>query len=364
MENQSIGIIKYSVTEKMLSELESQWAQVPDCRTKEGYEEVRVGIGNLVKYRTGTDKIRKELKKDALEYGRKVDSMAKEITSRLVTIEEKLKAAKAEVDDEKRMEKERMEREEKERVERIQSRIAEVNGLGNVPFGAKVADIEMRIAKIESFNPTEDEFAEFLVAAEQSKIDTMGKLESIRSQAIEAERQAEEQRKERERIEAEQAKERERMRKEREEFERQQMEAEARRQEEEARLRAAREAEEAQRQAEREAEQRKLQAERERIEAERREQERKQAEEQARIEAERRAIEEEKERQRIAQIEKDKENQRREAELKNKELQAKMKQEAVDAIVNLFGFDSDVAESVVVDVIAGKIPHMTFGFNF
>ena len=95
--------------------------------TKAGYEAVKSGLGELVKLRTGVERSRKELKANALEYGRKVDREAKRVTALILEIEEPLKQRKLAVDnaieierqraeEAKRAEHEAREREERERI--------------------------------------------------------------------------------------------------------------------------------------------------------------------------------------------------------------------------------------------------------
>ena len=63
---------------------------------KEGYRRVQEGRLLLKKVRTGIEQRRKELKAGALEYGRKVDAVAKELTALIEPTEEKLGAISSE----------------------------------------------------------------------------------------------------------------------------------------------------------------------------------------------------------------------------------------------------------------------------
>lgn len=69
--------------------------------SREGYEAVRLAIAELRTTRTGIEKRRVELKFAALEHGRKVDAVAKQLTAMIVEIETPLLAKKAAIDDEK-----------------------------------------------------------------------------------------------------------------------------------------------------------------------------------------------------------------------------------------------------------------------
>jgi len=67
--------------------------------TPQGYESVRVAIADCRATRTSIEKRRVELKADALAFGRRVDSIARELTSLIESIEEPLRLKKAAVDD-------------------------------------------------------------------------------------------------------------------------------------------------------------------------------------------------------------------------------------------------------------------------
>lgn len=103
--------------------------------TPDGYEAVRLAIADCRTHRTAIEATRKELKAGPLEWGRRIDAVAKDLISRLEAIEQPLKDKKATVDEEKaraRAEKaaaeraaveaqilaQRAEEEERQRVER------------------------------------------------------------------------------------------------------------------------------------------------------------------------------------------------------------------------------------------------------
>ena len=86
--------IVYDVTEEGLKALENKWSQVPDVTQKEGYALCEAACKELRTVRVAVEKRRKELKADALEYGRKVDSTAKAISERIEAVENPMKTAK------------------------------------------------------------------------------------------------------------------------------------------------------------------------------------------------------------------------------------------------------------------------------
>ena len=67
----------------------------------QGYKAVQAAIGELRSARVDVEKRRKDLKAESLEYGRRVDEVAKYLTGLIEAIEHPLKAKKAAVDEEK-----------------------------------------------------------------------------------------------------------------------------------------------------------------------------------------------------------------------------------------------------------------------
>ena len=67
----------------------------------QGYKAVQAAIGELRSARVEVEKRRKDLKAESLEYGRRVDEVAKYLTGLIEAIEHPLKAKKAAVDEEK-----------------------------------------------------------------------------------------------------------------------------------------------------------------------------------------------------------------------------------------------------------------------
>lgn len=116
-------IIKFSVTDVAIKELAVKYQNMAITDTA-SYKAVVSGIGEIRSIRVSVEKRRKELKADALEYGRRLDSEAKRITALLWPIEDNLKNLKQATDDEKALAKAEEDRLEKERIGSIQSRIA------------------------------------------------------------------------------------------------------------------------------------------------------------------------------------------------------------------------------------------------
>lgn len=119
-------VIQYNVTDGAIAEIAEKFKDA-DADTPDGYRNVVVGIRTTRELRGEVEARRKELKQDALVYGRKVDGEARRITNALLEVETPLKLLKSTVDDEKArvkrdMEKLRLDLEreklEKERAEK------------------------------------------------------------------------------------------------------------------------------------------------------------------------------------------------------------------------------------------------------
>lgn len=97
--NTAIQVV-YEVTDDAIALKRGKYSLLK-ADTPQGYEQVRLAIADLRETRVAIEKRRKELKADSLEYGRKVDAVAKHLTEQIEAIESPLKALKAAVDEEK-----------------------------------------------------------------------------------------------------------------------------------------------------------------------------------------------------------------------------------------------------------------------
>jgi len=265
-------VIEYSVTDAAIAELRNKFSGlVVPAGDNKAYKTLTSAIAEVRTLRTDVEATRKNLKEDALKYGRMVDAEAKRITDLLVAIEQPLKEQKAAFDE--AVEKARQERHlaEQKRISDINMSIAAIHAIALSCGMLKADELRERIAAAQLVVISESEFAEFVESAGNAKdkaINTLRKALTARIAADEAEaaRIAEqaridaERKAEAERLAAEQA----RLAAERAEFDRQQ--AEARRQQEAA-DRIRREAEAAE-QEKRDAEARAQQAELDRQRAE------------------------------------------------------------------------------------------------
>lgn len=96
-------IIAYEPNDAALAKLKTDFSHIladpkGTVATTKGYSDAKIALQLTRNMRGILEKKRVELKADALEYGRKVDSKAKEVLAKIMEIEEPIKAAKDEFD--------------------------------------------------------------------------------------------------------------------------------------------------------------------------------------------------------------------------------------------------------------------------
>lgn len=213
-------LVRYAVTLDDIRAKGEEYAALT-FDTPTDYERGRKAIAVLRTTRVGIEKRRKELKEDSLEYGRRVDAVAKELTRAIEAIEDPLKAKKQAVDDEKARAKREAEEAEQRALEaKIRAeREAEERRLAEErrKLDAERAELAERQRQADAAAKAERERVEALQAAERARLDA-------EAERLKAEREAlaEAARLEREQLEADRRAVEEAKRKaEREEAERQ-----------------------------------------------------------------------------------------------------------------------------------------------
>jgi len=176
-------IIEYgdSVTDAALAELKKLYGTVPDASSQEGYDTIKANLKVLTPLRTGVEKKRKELKADALAWGKKVDDEAKRITAALLELESPLKDAKKEVDDRKRSEKE-------ERIARLQKKVDAISAYPQTAFGQPSEVIEKLIVELKALEI--EDFYDLSKEAAKAKWSSLETLESMYQTTIAQEEEA------------------------------------------------------------------------------------------------------------------------------------------------------------------------------
>ena len=374
-------LAKFDPVKAGLAELTEKYSDGPpaDLSVPENYEACRLAVSEMRKKRTGAEKIRKELKADALEYGRKVDGIAKQIIDHIANLEEPYAKAKKDYDTKVEIEKREKALAEERRVDGIASRIAEIGALVTAHVSSSSSVIDGLYPELHGALDTVEHWAmEFADKATSTINDTLAKLDELHSMKVQQEQFAAEkaraekeaaEKAEADRIqrEKEAAAERERLEKEREKLAAEQAELEQKRAEHQAELDRQRKEQQEAFEKERAA----LQAEKDRIADEQAERERKARAEQE----EKERLENEVEQQRIAA---DQAKQAKESaavqraapspedhDVPDKTVMIPKDQaienyreagKAIKAITN----DFQMAKTILDSIINGTIPHITY----
>ena len=178
------------VTDAALTKLKEEYGTVPDCGTKEGYAIAKAG---LLIFRTLRSKVKarqKELKADAIDYNKRVDTEANRIVDFVVALEEPMKEARKAEDAAKEKAKEIAAEKEKERVAAIEK---DINTIRNVILdchGKTSLELSGIIGSLEATEIAVDRFAEHTPIAEAAKIEAIEKLKEMKGQALETEQAA------------------------------------------------------------------------------------------------------------------------------------------------------------------------------
>lgn len=178
-------LVKLDAVEQALAGLREKYGIVPNVQTKDGYELCKKGIKELTSYRTGTEKLRKEITKPHRDFIDRVNAYGKELTEKLQAIEQPLKDAK-------KSEDERAEREKQERIAKLRERInveiwsfldtavgLDSNGLADLHDAAVAIDV--------------DGYFDVTAEAENAKAEVLKRISEQHGQTLERERLAAEQ---------------------------------------------------------------------------------------------------------------------------------------------------------------------------
>ena len=204
-------VVDYSVTDAAIAELKSKYIGLKVC-DPDSRKQVSEAIQEVSGLRTSVEVKRKELKEDALVWGKKVDAEAKRITALLEEIEEPLKIERRAFDAIKEEEKRKKIEAEAKRVADIEQKIERIRSIGNLSFGDTLETIEAKLVEIKSI-VIDSAFEEFQDRALVIRHDAEKRLEdaipAVKAKAEEAERnrlQAIQQKEESDRLAAERAK--------------------------------------------------------------------------------------------------------------------------------------------------------------
>ena len=173
--------VQYGMTEAAIAQLRKDYdpALIPDTETKgdNGYLVVHEKVMSITKVRTAIEKKRKELKSDALAWGRLVDGKAKELTEIIEDIEEPWKALKSDLDEKEAREAEEARQRELEAMQIIEAKVEQLKGATNDLMGKDVAALKERLATLNSV-VIDDSYGEYVEAAQFHKDTAIATLDS------------------------------------------------------------------------------------------------------------------------------------------------------------------------------------------
>lgn len=347
---EAIDFSTFNTTKEELKRLSDMYTDLPQIDTKDGYSFFVTGIASSKKLRVGIENIRKDKKKIALDYGRKLDEVANKIKGEIAKIEEPMQKIKKEHDAEIQAAKEKAKRVEQERKDLILSNITDIRNLPSNYINSSPDEIQNAVEELTSriIHGCYDEFEAPALDAKEKTLSTLREMETKAEAKEKEESKLKKDREEFERIKLEAEKKRKRE-EEKDEAERERLRQEAK-DKEESELKAARE-KEAEERAERETKEReeaeearkKREAEEGRLAKERADLERREAE----IEAKEKAGREKQQKEEAEQL-------RKKKELADKKKQAEIKEKVISALMR-----QDKGEAALyVAIKDGKIPYV------
>ena len=180
----STEIKKFNLADAKIAELKEQFKdlEISGVEDKDGYKAVSEAIKIVRTYRTGVEKVRKQIKEDYLKTGRAIDAEAKRLTALLEEIENPLKDKKQEIDDEIQAEKDRQEAEAQAKTDK---RVEELEAVG-IKFDGRFysigEDISVDIVTIKDF--TDEQFSEFKnrVSAVNDKLQEAERIKNLHNE--------------------------------------------------------------------------------------------------------------------------------------------------------------------------------------
>ena len=190
-ENKSIVLseIKYPVSKIDLEVLLNEFKDIPDINpdaddevVAEQYQFVMKGHKAFVKARNNIEKTRKALKAPSMEYGKTVDSIAKEFQSMIIQTEQKLQIERKKVEDNEARKQREAEEAEELRISEIRTKILNVKNLPLQHFNSSVEDIIKALESLRTIN--QDEYEEFYDEAIENQNFVIAQLQTARSNKL------------------------------------------------------------------------------------------------------------------------------------------------------------------------------------
>ncbi len=163
-------IRKFGIADAAIAELKARFAplQIAGVDDLQGFEAVKRARLEVRKYRTKVEEVRKALKADSLEYGRRVDAEAKRITGLILEVEGDLQAKETAIEQERlRIAQEAQRALEARRAQRVEAlRVAgiEFDGLS---YCSRYCETRLQQSEIDSLEDAN--FALLVQGAAQAK---------------------------------------------------------------------------------------------------------------------------------------------------------------------------------------------------
>lgn len=202
--------VQYSMTDAKLAELAKDYdpALIPKAEEKgdDGYQIIHDKTMAITKVRTSVEAKRKELKADAIEWGKKVDGEAKRITAAIAALEEPWRKIKVALDEKEAREAEEARQREIDDMAEIERKIADIKRLTSDLVGASAETLRLRIEHVNSIVIDEDGFGLFMDGAKLAKLTVLDDLTKAYNERKEFEAAQEKLREDQEKIAAAQKK--------------------------------------------------------------------------------------------------------------------------------------------------------------
>jgi hypothetical protein len=161
--------VQYDLTEAKLLMLAEEYdiENIPKAVEKgdEGYLAIHAKVMDITAVRTKIEKVRKDLKADALAWGKEVDGEAKRLTGIVKDIEEPWRQIKIALEEKEAREAQVLAEAATKRMEEIEANIAGIKHLAEGLLGKTAVEIQERIVNLQGIKVTEDLFGEYVEAA-------------------------------------------------------------------------------------------------------------------------------------------------------------------------------------------------------
>ena len=152
---------------------------IPEAKEKgdEGYLVIHSMVMDITKVRTSVEARRKEIKKDALDFGKLVDSKAKKLTEDILAIEEPWKKLKIELDEKEAKEAEEARQKEAKRIEVIEAKVNKLKDSANGLLGLPVSRLKEQLRLITEVI-VDETYDGYMEAAEHHKATAIQTIEA------------------------------------------------------------------------------------------------------------------------------------------------------------------------------------------